>query len=441
MYCPIQLTEKISEENNFLEQFSLNVQQNFDIEDFSVCDESNLFNEAVFTNGRITLAPIVTHVGKLKAHLESLIGTHEGTMNKYRADYNNAPGGKKPVFSDENKKALFNPQIFWKSPLFKEMENLLQKTFGFRNVEVHPWIEGYISSEKMFESQIISASVGHLPRYPIDALVTDKGFYDKTHSLNLDLSVSLGLLRELTSEEITAVLLHEFGHGIDPALVDIKYAKINVLSKYLTDRQSELTNAEKASVQKTNLGPEFVILGTVISFMMITGLFSFIWAKIKDLFRNNEDRMERIRNIVRKDSTFNRQNYGEAYADNFARMYGFGSELASGLYKIGKNTDTRINSRIKKEKERQRIILSILEDSIKSEHRTDIHRVRSLLREYETDLKDPNIPITTKKQIKEDKEELEKILDKYLNSFSEFQNQVNRMINEELIKLEQREAL
>ena len=54
----------------------------------------------------------------------------------------------------------------------------------------------------------MNAFVYHSDRYPIDGLVTDKGFYDKTHSLVMDIRISLGLVKELTAEEIVAVLLH-----------------------------------------------------------------------------------------------------------------------------------------------------------------------------------------------------------------------------------------
>ena len=49
----------------------------------------------------------------------------------------------------------------------------------------------------------------------------------------MEIWISLGLIKNLTSDEILAVLLHEFGHSIDPALIDIKYTETNILSKYI----------------------------------------------------------------------------------------------------------------------------------------------------------------------------------------------------------------
>lgn len=141
--------------------------------------------------------------------------------------------------------------------------------------------------------------------------------------------------------------------------------------------------------------------------------------------------------MVRNDkSVFRRQEYSEAFADNFARMYGYGPQLMSGLHKMQLSNETYRNSRIKKEKARQAAIMQFTQALLKDVHKTDIHRVRALIKEYNDDINDPNTPPAVKKQLKEDLEELEKVLDQYLNNFSDFQNRVNRAINEELINSE-----
>lgn len=99
-----------------------------------------------------------------------------------------------------------------------------------------------------------------------------------------------------------------------------------------------------------------------------------------------------------------------------------------------------MNSRIKKEKARQDAIIYITQQMINDVHKTDIHRIRALLKEYDMDINDPNTPAAVKKQLQDDKAELEKVLDEYLNNFGEFQNRVNKVINDELIKKEARDA-
>ena len=66
----------------------------------------------------------------------------------------------------------------------------------------------------------------------------------------MEIWISLGLIKNLTSDEILAVLLHEFGHSIDPALIDIKYTETNILSKYITDRKKSLNKDENRIINK-----------------------------------------------------------------------------------------------------------------------------------------------------------------------------------------------
>lgn len=73
---------------------------------------------------------------------------------------------------------------------------------------------------------------------------------------------------------------------------------------------------------------------------------------------------------------------------------------------------------------------------LKDSHKTNIHRYRTLIKEYEIDLKDPNISDDVKKQLREDLDSVKNVLDEYLNNYDEFHNRVNNMINDELVRLE-----
>ena len=162
---------------------------------------------------------------------------------------------------------------------------------------------------------------------------------------------------------------------------------------------------------------------------------------IMDLFQTKEGsakkKLKEIKEKLEKDKNrFNRQNYSEAFADNFARMYGYGAYLAKGLNKMTSEYDRELRSRFKKEKARQRAIYSITIGMLEDVHKTDIHRIRNLINEYKKDINDPSTPSITKKQLEEDLAELEKVLDQYLNHKDEFQKRVNNLINDELKKLE-----
>lgn len=152
--------------------------------------------------------------------------------------------------------------------------------------------------------------------------------------------------------------------------------------------------------------------------------------------------LEKLEKTVREDAQkekFNKVNYGEAYADNFARMYGYGAPLISALQKMSKDQDSKVNSWFSKESKRQQVIISIAIDMIKDCHKTDIHRAKALIEEYKKDINDPNTPPNVKKALQEDLKELQTLLDKYTNSFSDTQNKVNKIISETLDEFGEKE--
>ena len=179
------------------------------------------FTEAVFSGGKEKVKPLEEYIQKFKNELDERIKEQ-----------------------DENKKQ-FDPKAYWRNTLFKDFEDELRKIFGFRNVELHPFIEKYNSKDKMFDTRQLNCVIYHVDRFPVEGLIGDDGFYDKSKSLTMEIYMSLGVIKHLNADEILAVLLHEFGHSIDPALTDIKYTETNILSKYITDRRSSINKDEK----------------------------------------------------------------------------------------------------------------------------------------------------------------------------------------------------
>ncbi len=409
---PIQIVN--NERYPFLERFSFDfIDGNSEsIED----DNIKIFGEAVFAAGKETLAGISNIIKECQDLLNTMIEEQDSEKKK------------------------FDPKTYWKNERWKKLENEIEKVFGFRHVEVHPFIEKYSSKDKQFESKCMNCEIYTMDRFPIEGLVTDKGFYDKSHNIIMNIFISLGLLKECSNEEIVAVFLHEFGHSIDPALVDISYTETNILSKYLTDRKKEITNGEKKFISKFKMNNSFIgVVARLASTIghkvnMTTRSLLNTFTGMKRFERKN---LEKLRKLLENEKgDFNRQNYGEAFADNFARMYGYGSQMASVLKKMDNDAERRMKSRVKKEKERQQAIMEITEYCMKDEHKTNVHRIRSLIREYEIDLKDPNISDAVKKQLKEDLDEVKKVFNEYLNNYDAFRNRVNNMINDELERLE-----
>lgn len=429
MFKPINITASAKSIN---ESFDSDII--FDQELQYGCNQ--LYQEAVFSGARETVKPIEDAFADIKQQLETEIERHKAGVK------------------EKSSSKLFDPKAFWKNLKFKQLEDTIQKTFGFRTVEIEPLIEKYNSSSDTFESNECNACVWTKNRYPIDGLVTDKGFYDKTHSINCAILFTLGMLRMYTAGELTAAILHEIGHDIDPALVNITYTDVNALSKYLTNRKGNLSKAEQDAINKKN-GIFQKIVSCMAKLKLITpsfqGIKQFISSILPDkqmkekhsLFgfgdatpRSTQKNIDKITAVIVQNTKddFNMQTYSEAFADNFARMYGYGPECASLLKKMSKEFESRVNSRFKKEKDRQACIMRMVQSAMTDVHKTDVHRVKALINEYYKDINDPNIPAEVKKQLKDDVTELEKVLDAFTNDFSDFQNRINKIIIAEIDK-------
>lgn len=414
MIQPIRLSHISSEELTYRNQQFL---ERFSVDPFKEgCDEEPDFTEAVLTEA-------VFKDGRKK--LDGIVKAFQTIKDKLETD-----------IKDQGSK--FKWKSYERSTTFRDLENALIEAFGLRNVDIYPWHESYNKKTDEFSSKQLNVYTW-LPgnqRYPIDSLVTDDGFYDKTKTICLNIHFSLGVVKGCTAEELTAIFLHEFGHNIDPAFVDIKYIETNILSKYLTDREGKITNRERESVKKGIL----TIIDLLSLILIFIGLPILMWIvkKIRTLFFNPEKAIEKIRDMVKESGSFNRKINYEAFADNFARMYGFGAPLISGLKKMDWIKES--TSRIKREKERQMVLADLIKFAIIDEHKTDIHRVHNLIKEYEEDLKDPKLPKETKKAIETDMGELKILLDQYTNSNDAFRSRINKVIVEELEKLAEKEG-
>lgn len=424
MYKPVQMSNSNSK-NQFLEQFNINIFSEDDNQFFTSPAQPQFITEAVFTDGKKQLDGILQCCKAVHDELVYLVECQEEDI-------------KNKVARSSIRK--FDPEKFWKSDNFKKLEDEIKKVFGFRIVTIEPWVERYIGGKnKDFESYELNCYVYNIDRYPIEAIVTDKGFYDKSNSLSMNIYVTLGLLYKLEPAEILGVFLHEFGHGVDPALVNIKYAETNILSKYLTDRKGSLTPAERKVLEKNgkkrNAFTTTLVELLQCGFIVVAWLIGFIIKIFNCTKFAAERRLKKLTKQMRaEEDEFNMHNFSEAFADNFARMYGYSAQCMNGLRKINKKIDEEIKSYYWLESSRRDAILKMTAYALKDVHKTEIHRIHALIKEYEKDIAQPNLPDQVKKNLTEDKEELEKVLDMYLHDFSKFQNHVNQVIYDELKK-------
>jgi hypothetical protein len=165
----------------------------------------------------------------------------------------------------------------------------------------------------------------------------------------------------------------------------------------------------------------------IMAFVILPSLLSFI----RNLFESKESKLNRIKKLLDNAKEFNKKDNTEAYADNIARMYGYGAALMKGLKKIcGQNEEIYFHSYKEKSKRREKAVLNMYIDALKDVHGTDVQRIMSLIKEYDADLKDDSIPDSAKKWIKTDKEQMEALLDEYVNNKDRLKATVNKMIKE-----------
>jgi len=400
------------------------------------------YQEAVFVHGKEKVKPIEKCVADIRKELFDQLGLVE--------DEN----GEKSQQSKSN----YDWEKFYKSLSFKKLEDELKKVFGFRSVEIAPIKDEYYSKDKKFYYDFINAYTVMNDRYPIDGLVTDKGFYDSTHSISLFITLTNVAIMELTPGEFVACLLHEVGHNIDPAMVDIKYTQVNILSKYLTDRKNKIVNRERKLMEKINkkkgIATEtaiyvfsgiFYILCYLLLFVTVYGGFGRFWRHVKNGFKNLfhikisdaevQERIDKIKKKMEEDKKqFTRQEFSEAFADNFARMYGYGAELAKLLKKIDMESYKQIRSWYSKERSRQEAIMEMVIYTLEDEHNHELTRIQALIREYKEDIKDKNTPKDVKKKLQEDLDELEAVYNSYTDNFDEFYKRCIEMMKESLLK-------
>ena len=420
MIIPIQITKDAIP---FTEQFDLGK---------SLDPNVNIFTEAVFANGRQKLQPIVDGFRKIQEEL-----------NNDTKDY---------LFGSKPK---FDPDRFTRNTSWRDLEHTVCKIFGFKHISIQFPEEEYIGNGK-FSTQSLNAYTYPTWRYPIDGLITDNGFYDKTHSIELIVNIYLGIFKLCTAEEITAFFLHELGHNIDPALVDIRFVSTNTIMDYIigskNDTKKRIENEEYYnSLDENNNPKKNGVLSSIVSTLMtilpirviikvvVSKLFSIVKRFVRPIFSSEKSLIEKIRNELKKDiDNFSHLKNTEAFADNFARMYGFGAELISLLQKCSNEDQKKDGLSEKKsfiylEKIRQQTIAEIVCINLRGSYKTDLVRGMNLIKEYDKELADPNIPEKVKKNIKEDRDRLQKVINLFLNHNDTFNRNLNQAIYEELL--------
>ena len=405
---------------------------------------TEIIQEAVFKKGKEKLKPIDNAWIPIKKRLSDLIGKD----------------GKN-----------FKTQEFYKDKCWKDLEDEVHKVFGFRYLEIMPFMENPHEHDKTKMFVYVNAGTAAENRFMIDGLVTDDGFYDSSHSLVAMMVVGIPLLQLLEPEELTAIFLHEIGHNIDPALIDIKYKTINEYSKYICDTDKDKAKKEAEAkkapfslgltneaglnwtgffggliwvcfniMRTTSIGflvGQAITLGVLIK-ECVRYFFNLGNLQFHNPFNRNVNEVAKklasaTKENIKKFGMFNKFSSTEAFADNLPRMYGYANHLFSAFHKIEKkNNDDGMKKIYGKdvlkrsdiEKVRSQFFAVVVSNSIKDVHKTEIHRYYSTLKEYYKELNDKNIPPQIKKEIKYDLEQVMKVGEKYFKSPDVVKNKI-----------------
>jgi hypothetical protein len=364
---------------------------------FSFDNVVPVFTEAVFTKGSARIKLLEKCFDDLQKQYKKVIA-------------------KEPINRDSFQK-------FLKDDAFKYLEKTIIEVFGVRSVDVYPLVVFGRNNKELMDAYTY---VDTRARFVIDAVISDEGFYDKTHTLHTVMNISSNLFDKCTPRQMVAVFLHEFGHNIDPKLVKISYDGADYIINYLIGKKAK-ADESKSHLKRYGISD---VATFALSFFdkLLTGGFASVekkTAQLQYMAKQNKLKLDHLKDT-------------EAFADNMARMYGYGADLATVFRIMNENNEGdqyEVKTRTGKERARQKAILDMAMDSITRDvHGTDMQRIRALIAAYEEDLKDPNIPAKVKKQMKDDLDGLRQAYAMFTNSKDEFRNKVNQMIQDELEK-------
>ena len=355
-------------------------------------------------------------------------------------------------------------------PLNKKLCNLLKQEFGFKNAYVN-WFRfdaltgGTTNAYTQVNAVVFFKDLGK--REDDDSGVN--GYYDKKHQhvLCITISTSMILYSDLTGGELLAILLHEIGHNFDNDihkfflhLINLASSAIMILDTGKWMKEDGLRNILNNSEQ---IGELFGRMAFISSPLIIgSNIYNELMGRMNQLLNTIIDIVPFARYIERAsistvrllDEVFLVLNEdwlvfinwikekpirqamakspilfilkcmvnvstkkGEKYADSFATIYGYGSELSTALTK----TTFGEISHIKMATDRFPIV-SIITDlryafhyvvncAMQPDHGSDIERAVFILQTLRKELASSDLHPGLKKEVEEEIVKLEEIID------------------------------
>lgn len=331
----------------------------------------------------------------------------------------------------------------YNDPIFKKFIKLIEDEFGFTSVV---FVIDNSSPDLLANAFTIPLNGNFGSMHPVeDAIVNNYGIkYKKEMNYSIMILTSSYFFFNpnfLTSAECLAILLHEVGHNFT-YVANGQLVPFNAL-RLCTSWYQVISKLPKSG------GNEFLqlLLFTTTPGLKLTHYLSKYKKNVViDLFLNLVDTISKLSrpvinaalnitepalmlmSIPAYISKFNPIEFGfsttvfyndEKFADRFVAMYGYGEELASGLFKLQENGISRkdgstyyiSNTPIIGHLYTLTIImLHFALFPFIDPHPQYVARALSMSKMLEHDLNDPSIPDNLKKQIRKDLEKINKVI-------------------------------
>ena len=312
-----------------------------------------------------------------------------------------------------------------KSPEKREIENLIQKEFGFFSVEID------IRPSMLPGAGTVPKSIllrNNCNKMPTELTAHGEKWYDASHQYSFYMILSSDMFNgRFTAGEVTACILHEVGHNFDVSLMSyigdcmlwgacIAYGDIitptigHIIAKYI----------HKFITWVSNLTPVALLQGAIDSFAKLVtqvagpfGSLSYIGMMLAGTTVN-------VRGIIQMFIGFS----GERFADSFVTAYGYGPEFISFIDKIDTVLQTRNQGLVIDTWTWSGTIAPTIVNMLIDPHPEAQTRARIVLDDMKKLLDNPNLPPKIKAAVKSDYERCKRSYDLFLQVDSDTRNAI-----------------
>ena len=243
--------------------------------------------------------------------------------------------------------------------------------------------------------------------------------YDKMGRISVLITLNMGTINfeDLTDEEIMGIVLHEIGHtffqaivGTDVAAARTKLSKaIHIVNKMIIDK---ISSGKDVNINEIINDVKSIPINTITKITSSIG--SFVKNVKQKISPNNEAFGD----------TLSRSEYeytNEKFADTFAAIYGYGTDVHSGLLKMqyvyAKEFPESKNPVIAMIKIMNRNFFDTLEYilHIQDEHPQGLARIKTSIEYVKRELAKQSLDPKMKMELVKQLEDLNKLIEDYIN--------------------------